>query len=430
MQRRSSVVVYDIDEDEEKKRLENSRANRRTINDYNVFAQSLPKVHVTQYDTEDEFESNNLEKYDDNNEEDIGETDVMDKLETESYELQELQNEKDDDNYDYKLRKGTSDDVGNEIADDEMNYIDDDHDDDDFFMDELMETKIIPRTLPNTEIFICVNDAYASKKFHDMNSNELAHYRSRNQSHISTFIKKSPFNQMSSKTSIISTNSNLNNPDKSFYSLNIPRRQPLKVKRENSMETDNESHLNPVPRSKSNRHSYDQTFQKSHLHGSFDDNMRRFVTSPLFNTQDKLLSDMNKLTAVKTQVKDINMYDPFPAGFEDKFKKLKQNHRKMRQLLKERESRKEEQRKKMTKTNNELLSVHSQLSDVNKKKERSPSTSVKDETHTGRTTPSPTTISSVYKKMDQLREAQIDSVMNDTEDSQVIQQLVNVIREL
>lgn len=429
MLRRSSVVVYDIDDDEEARGKENEKLNRRVAKDYSVFAQNLPKVHITQYEDDDNSNGVHTEEDEDEDEEDAAEV--------ESYGLKDYGNENDEEDevdYDYKGKRNYDDDIGNEIADDEMGGfdedIDDDDDDDDLLMDELLETKIIPRTLPNTEVLIYVNNAFEGKKFNDMNTNELKQYKLRNESHVSTFFKKSPFNQTSSNQSILSTNSNLNDKDRS---LNIPRRQKpkFKVKKENSMNSgDNESFLKPQSRLKGNSYSYDTASEKTNLQDSVGDSVKRFVTSPFVNTQDKLLLDIDKLNDVRNQIKHISMYDPFPSEFENNFKKLKQNHKKVRQLLREREmKRREGQRKKTMMTNNELLSVHSQISD--KKREKSPSISTRDMTHSVRTTaPSHVAMPSIYERMDHLRESQIDSVMNDTEDSQVIQQLVNIIREL
>lgn len=192
--------------------------------------------------------------------------------------------------------------------------------------------KILPRTLPNSDFFIEVET-----------DKECTTSSNLNDSH--RYIRR--YNCMSNRFPLTNTNVEIGKsknfmgkPSDDYYNGN--NLSPFRFHRFNSSvgySTDNNSLI------KVTSHKNDYSYK-------FGQNVCQLVARPPVNSQDKLLAEMEELYKVKNNATNMNIYDSFPEGIEEKLRDLRHSHVKIIQLLREREARAEEQRRRALQASN------------------------------------------------------------------------------
>lgn len=319
--------------------------------------------------------------------------------------------------------------------DDDDDYFDDDDedfDDDDERNTPLNYYKSVPRTLPQIDIF---TQRYQKKDENDIsgvNRPTDGYFRNRNHSQVSAFLLKAPLTQL---------NENKNGPLKPASILSkLPR--PRKSDRLSSKDASSIGHLSDT----------DSYFPKSKIHNNHNNgstisanidnhqSIHRLVARPPVDNQDKLLGEMALLNDVKRKANEMGFYDAFPEGIEEKLRDLRQCHTKVIQLLREREAKAEEQKRRAIQANNNNAltaptsnnTMYNSMSDVDigttDKITNIPSNFMADTRGMGATSTSITTSGNQIPKL--IREMPAPGLMSNPDTSRYIETLVNNIKDL
>lgn len=192
--------------------------------------------------------------------------------------------------------------------------------------------KILPRTLPNIDFFIETETGEAITNSSNLND---SHKHTRNYSRMSNL-----FPLVNSNIKDDKSNNFLNKNSNDYYNgNNLSPSRPYRINTSIGYSTDNNSSIKVAP--------YKNDYSNRSRH-----NVHRLVAKPPVNSQDKLLAEMEALYKVKKNAPTIDIYDSFPEGIEEKLRDLRQSHVKIIQLLREREARAEEQRRRALQISN------------------------------------------------------------------------------
>ncbi|CCF58243.1 hypothetical protein KAFR_0E00890 [Kazachstania africana CBS 2517] len=213
------------------------------------------------------------------------------------------------------------DDISN--VDEELDYEDEEFNEDEF-NDEVGYLDI-PRTLPKTDIFA------------EQHLGLLRSQIPRTQSLSSSYPKGSPFRNLSStsgRTGSLYTDMEYSNFEGLFDAkLTRTISSNGQIKRMNTR----------------NSYRHRNTLNTSKLE-----------TRPNIDGQDKLCLELRGLEEVKRSANETSIYDGFPEGFEDKLFHLRQTHSKLIQILRDRNVRLEEEKRRLITANTitHVISTH------------------------------------------------------------------------
>lgn len=344
----------------------------------------------------------------------------------------------------YGKQRGEDEDLDDDSDEEEEEDFEEDYDNYNEGTSKFPDYRVLPRTLPQIDIFTQRNEDNNVNGGNGKNNDPSQQFRPRNYSQVSAFILKNPFSKMGDSLSGHSKGSSLcgNYIPPKFPNSSVPRRSDG-PSHGTSMGTsiDNESHF-MQNRNRFNRNPFsdntntNNTNKNNNHNDIIPKNVHRLVARPLVDKQDKLLAEMSMLNEVKRKATEVPIYDSFPDDIEDKLRELRQSHVKIIQLLREREAKLEEQKRRAIQaTNNALTVVNSNATNINSTSDNDTNDKITtSQSDTRNATILASTSASITTSGNQLsnmfREMPAPGLMSNPETSKYIDTLVNAIKDL
>lgn len=192
--------------------------------------------------------------------------------------------------------------------------------------------RVLPRTLPDVDFFTV---SATDKNFTNMTQLSGSHRYVKNYNRMSD-----SFPVRDSKVeNDNSTNYRRKSSNTYHNGNNLSLSEPHKINTNVSYSTDNNSSIKVGP-------------QMNDYFYLLEQDLHRLVVRPPVNSQDQLLAEIGALYKVKNKVANMNIYDSFPQGTGEKLRDLRQSHVRIIQLLREREAKAEEQRRRAIQASN------------------------------------------------------------------------------
>lgn len=236
---------------------------------------------------------------------------------------------------------------------------DDDDEDEDYYDDEVNNPlnyyKAVPRTLPQIDIFTQRNPSNDGNDINGVNRPTEEYFHNRNNRQVSAFLLKAPLARLNENYPNNNTNNGLLGPSSissKTYRSKKSDRPSSKTATIIGYSTDTDSYFIK------NKNLFYQN-NASTISANIDSHqiIHRLVARPPVDNQDKLLAEMAMLNEVKRKASEVGIYDAFPEGIEEKLRDLRQSHVKVIQLLREREAKVEEQKRRAIQANNNALTA-------------------------------------------------------------------------